>query len=189
MSENFNDFLDSRLEELKNKKESLELGIEKAEYNNYKLDKIIEEYNKNVKKRKKIHFLLGIIGTIILNILVIKITNLLDVDLSKLGLFTFSLIDSIPLLVGIHSSLNSKSKIEKKMNIKLSKFESEIYLNNTLINNNTKKISKIDIILNELSYLKQVSDIYENGNIEEIIKQQNNIKENNKEKIKTLTKH
>lgn len=186
MSENFNDFLANRVEELKNKKSALEFEIEKSKDSNYKLDKKLEEFNKNVKKRKKIHLIIGLIGTVILNILVIKVTSMMYLDLSKSLIALFSLIESIPMLIGIHNAVNSSNEIEKEMNIELSNLNSEIEFNNNLINTNSKKISKLDIILNEASYLMQVSNIYENKDIDDIIKMENSLENNKKEKTKTL---
>lgn len=190
MSENFNEFLANRVEELKNKKSSLEFSNEKMMDTNYNINKKLEDYQKKVNKRKKFHLLLGLIGTIILNLLVIKTTNFLNVDLSKFGLLTFSLIESIPLLVGIHNFNNTKEEIEKEMDIDCKKLKSNYDLNESKIKENNKNISIINVKLNEISYLKQVSDIYESGSIDDIIKEElsNELCES-KSKTLVLKKH
>lgn len=187
MSENFNGFLNNRVEELKNKKNTLELEIEKAKDINYKLDKKLEEFNKNTNRRKKLHLILGLIGTIILNFITFKTINTMNIDLSKFGIIVFSLIESLPIIVGIHNSSNSIKEIEKEMNIELGKLNDEIEFNNTLIDTNLKKISKLDIILNEASYLMQVSNIYESDNMKKLIESENSLKDYKmKDKTKTL---
>lgn len=184
MSENFNAFLNNRVEELKNKKSSLESSNEKMMDTNYNINKKLDEYYKKVNNRKKLHLLFGLIGTIILNIFVIKTINILNVDLSKLGLITFSLIESIPLLVGIHNFKNTKEEIQKEMKIDCKQLNFDYDFNESKIKENIKTISAINIKLNETSYLKQVSDIYESDCMKNIQNEENDVA---KDKVKTLT--
>ena len=190
MSEKFNEFLANRVEELKNKKSSLEFSNEKMMDTNYNINKKLEEYQKKVNKRKKFHLLIGLIGTIVLNLLVTKTINFLNVDLSKFGLLTFSLIESFPLLVGIHNFNNTKEEIEKEMDIDCKELKSSYDLNESKIKENNKNISIINVKLNETSYLKQVSDIYESGSIDDIVKEElsNELCES-KSKTLVLKKH
>lgn len=178
MSDNFNDFLDKRIDDLINKKDKLECSNEKLKDDNYNISMKLEEFNKKVSKRKKFHLLFGFMGTVVLNIIGIKTIAALNVDLSKFGVLFFSLIESTPLIFGIHNFLNCNSEVEKEMNFDFILLNSMYDLNESKIKENNKTLTTINTKLNEASYLKQVSDLYSSGSLDHIIEEEkNNLKE------------